>query len=204
MKRLFACALALFAATLWLMSPATGGRAEAAPLQTAIFSGGCFWCMEHDMKAIPGVVSVESGYTGGALKNPRYEDVVTERTGHYESVRVKFDPAKVSYAILLDRYWKLVDPTDDSGQFCDRGPSYRPAVFVNGPEQRKIAEASRAKAAKDLKTGQMRAPIIDATTFWPAEEYHRDYAVRNKTHYDLYRMGCGRDSRLAQVWGSAG
>jgi peptide-methionine (S)-S-oxide reductase len=204
MKRLFAPVLALLAATLLLVTASHGGRAQAAPLETAIFSGGCFWCMEHDMKAIPGVVSVESGYTGGTLNNPRYEDVITERTGHYESVRVKFDPAKISYAILLDRYWKLVDPTDDGGQFCDRGPSYRPAVFVSGPEQRKIAEASRAMAAKQLKTGQMRTPIIDATTFWPAEEYHRDYAVRHKANYEIYRMDCGRDRRLAQIWGTAG
>jgi len=150
------------------------------------------------------VVSVESGYTGGQLQNPRYEDVITERTGHYESVRVKFDPDKISYAILLDRYWKLVDPTDDGGQFCDRGPSYRPAVFVTGPEQRKIAEASRARAAKALKEGQMKTPIIDASTFWPAEEYHRDYSERHKFAYDMYRTGCGRDRRLAMIWGTAG
>ena len=202
MKRLIAHALALTAALAVML--AAGRSTEAAPLQTAVFAGGCFWCMESDMKAIPGVVSVESGYTGGTLDNPTYEDVVTERTGHYESVRVKFDPAQLSYARLLERYWKLVDPTDDSGQFCDRGPSYRPAVFVSGPEQQKIAEASRAAAAKALRVGQMKAPILPLKTFYPAEEYHRDYAKRNKTSYEIYRMGCGRDRRLAQVWGSAG
>ena len=203
MKRLFAPpALAIVAALAVML--ATGRTVEAAPLQTAVFSGGCFWCMESDMKAIPGVVSVESGYTGGTLDNPTYEDVVTERTGHYEAVRVKFDPAKVTYARLLDRYWKLVDPTDDSGQFCDRGPSYRPAVFVDGPAQRKIAEDSRAAAAKQLKVGQMKEPILPLKAFYPAEEYHRDYAKRNKASYEIYRMGCGRDRRLGQVWGSAG
>ena len=178
--------------------------ANAAKTETAILAGGCFWCMETDMKAIPGVVSVESGYTGGTLKNPSYQDVLTEKTGHYEAVRVKFDPSKISYAQLLARYWKLVDPTDNSGQFCDRGPSYRPAVFVNGPEQKKIAEDSRAQAAKQLKMGMMATPILPLGAFWPAEEYHRDYAKRHAFSYNVYRQGCGRDDRLAAVWGRAG
>jgi peptide-methionine (S)-S-oxide reductase len=186
----------------WTLAPAAPAR--AAPTETAIFAGGCFWCMESDMKAIPGVVSVESGYTGGSLKNPHYQDVITEQTGHYESVRVKFDPASISYRQLLDRYWKLVDPTDSGGQFCDRGPSYRPAVFVNGPEQQKAAEESRAAAAKKLKTGRMLTQILPATTFYPAEEEHRDYAKRHSLSYEMYRTGCGRDARLAAVWGKAG
>jgi peptide-methionine (S)-S-oxide reductase len=181
-------------------------RASAAPakVETAIFAGGCFWCMESDMKAIPGVVSVESGYTGGTLKNPKYEDVITEKTGHYESVRVTFDPSKLTYRQLLDRYWKLVDPTDNGGQFCDRGPSYRPAVFVSGPAQQKAAEESRAAAARNLKTGRMVTQILPATTFYPAEEYHRDFAKRHALQYEMYRTGCGRDARLAEVWGKAG
>jgi peptide-methionine (S)-S-oxide reductase len=202
MNRLFAAVLAVVAASALML---TGIAARAAPpVQTAVFAGGCFWCMESDMKAIPGVVSVESGYTGGTLDNPSYEDVVTERTGHYESVRVTFDPAKLTYARLLDRYWKLVDPTDENGQFCDRGPSYRPAVFVANPDQRKVAEVSRAAAAKQLKTGQMKEQVLPLKAFWPAEAYHRDYAKRNKLSYEMYRMGCGRDRRLAQLWGSAG
>jgi peptide-methionine (S)-S-oxide reductase len=176
-------------------------HAAPAKTETAVFAGGCFWCMESDMKNIPGVVSVESGYTGGTLKNPTYQDVITERTGHYESVRVRFDPAKISYAGLMNRYWKLVDPTDPGGQFCDRGPSYRTAVFVNGPQQRAIAEKSRAEAAKKLKTGKMTTQVLNLAEFWPAEEYHRDYAHRNKLNYSAYRLGCGRDRRLAQVWG---
>ena len=141
-------------------------QAKPAPkLEQAIFAGGCFWCMEHDMKAIPGVTAVMSGYTGGTLANPRYEDVVTETTGHYESVRVTYDANKITYAQLLDRYWPLVDPTDDGGQFCDRGPSYRPAVFVT-PSQRPIAEASRTKWAAKLKSGMMKAQIVNASRFY--------------------------------------
>jgi peptide-methionine (S)-S-oxide reductase len=202
LRKLAALAVVALAFVWALAAPPLASA--AAKTETAIFAGGCFWCMESDMKAIPGVVSVESGYTGGTLKNPTYQDVITEKTGHYESVRVKFDPARITYRQLLDRYWKLVDPTDDGGQFCDRGPSYRPAVFVNGPEQQKIAEASRAAAAKNLKTGRMLTPILPATTFYPAEEYHRDFAKRHALQYEMYRTGCGRDARLAQVWGRAG
>jgi peptide-methionine (S)-S-oxide reductase len=160
--------------------------------------------MESDMKSIPGVAAVESGYTGGTLKNPRYEDVLTEQTGHYEAVRIRFDPRQISYRQLLDRYWKLVDPTDIGGQFCDRGPSYRPAVFVSGPAQQKIAEESRVAAARALKSGSMLAPILPAWPFYLAEERHRDFAARNKISYEMYRTGCGRDARLTQVWGRAG
>ena len=180
------------------------GAVSAEKPQTAVFAGGCFWCMESDMKAIPGVISVQSGYTGGHLVNPSYQDVVTETTGHYESVKVTFDPTRLSYQQLLARYWKLVDPTDEGGQFCDRGPSYRPAVFVNGPEQRKIAEGSRAVAARNLKTGSMKEQILGLGPFYPAEEYHRDYAARHHENYEYYRQGCGRDARLEQLWGKAG
>jgi peptide-methionine (S)-S-oxide reductase len=198
-------AMRVFALLAIVVLAAVGGRALAAPrLQSAVFAGGCFWCMESDMKAIPGVASVESGYTGGTLAHPTYQDVLTERTGHYEAVRVRFDPSQITYRQLLDRYWKLTDPTDDGGQFCDRGPSYRPAVFVSGPEQRKAAEESRADAAKLLKTGTMKAQILALGPFWPAEEYHRDYARRNRQSYELYRAGCGRDRRLEAVWGRAG
>jgi peptide-methionine (S)-S-oxide reductase len=199
-RKLAALAVVVLAMGWALASPPA---AKAAKLDTAIFAGGCFWCMENDMKAIPGVVSVESGYTGGTTKNPTYQDVITEKTGHYESVRVSFDPTKLTYRQLLDRYWKLVDPTDNGGQFCDRGPSYRPAVFVNGPAQQKTAEDSRAAAAKTLKTGRMITPILPATMFYPAEEYHRDFAKRHALQYEMYRTGCGRDARLATVWGQA-
>ena len=173
---------------------------KPAPPATAVFAGGCFWCMENDMRGIPGVLKVESGYTGGHVDRPTYRDVTSETSGHYEAVRVTYDPAKLDYGFLLYKYWKLVDPTDDGGQFCDRGPSYKPAVFVT-PAQRPIAEKSHAEAAKRLKTGTMKARILDAKTFWPAEAYHRDYAKNHAIEYRAYRMGCGRDLRLKQVWG---
>ena len=195
---------ALLLAGLFML--ATPLAAQAAPppkpaLQTAVFSGGCFWCMEHDMKGIPGVVAVESGYTGGHVDRPTYEDVTSETSGHYESVKVTFDPSKIDYGFLLYKYWKLVDPTDDGGQFCDRGPSYRPAIFVANDQQRKIAEQSKIEAQKQLKHGTIIVPILPLKTFWPAEEYHRNFSETNALHYNLYRAGCGRDARLRQVWG---
>jgi peptide-methionine (S)-S-oxide reductase len=200
MRRLLTLIAAFIALTASPAFAATPAK-PAAKTATAVFAGGCFWCMEHDMQGVPGVIKVESGYTGGHVNNPSYRDVTSETSGHYESVRVTYDPAKLDYGFLLYRYWKLVDPTDNEGQFCDRGPSYRPAVFVNGPEQRKIAEKSRADAATRLKSGKMVTPILDLKAFWPAEEYHRDYAKRNALNYQAYRVGCGRDLRLKQVWG---
>jgi peptide-methionine (S)-S-oxide reductase len=191
----------LIAAFALLLGASTPGLARAAPLQTAVFSGGCFWCMEHDMKAIPGVVSVESGYTGGTVDHPTYEEVSSETTGHYESVKVIFDPAKIDYGFLLYRYWKLIDPTDNGGQFCDRGPSYRPAIFVANPQQRAIAQKSEADAQKQLKHGKIIVPILPLKTFWPAEAYHRDYAHTHMIEYNIYRVGCGRDATLKKVWG---
>ena len=195
---LIAALIASFAAIV--LPGAAPAATPPAKTATAVFAGGCFWCMEHDMGGIPGVLKVESGYTGGHVKNPTYRDVTSERSGHYESVRVTYDPAKLDYGFLLYRYWKLVDPTDDGGQFCDRGPSYKPAVFVT-PAQRPIAEKSRAEAAKRLKSGTMKTQILDLKTFWPAEAYHRDYAKNHSIDYNVYRLGCGRDLRLKQVWG---
>jgi peptide-methionine (S)-S-oxide reductase len=195
LKRLAAAVAGLL---LFAFVPA---HAAGPPLQTAVFSGGCFWCMEHDMKAIPGVVSVQSGYTGGNVDHPTYEQVSSETTGHYESVRVTFDPKKIDYGFLLYRYWKLVDPTDDGGQFCDRGPSYRPAIFVANDQQRKIAEQSKLEAQKQLKHGKIIVPILPLKAFWPAEDYHRDYAHTHVIEYNLYRAGCGRDATLKKVWG---
>jgi peptide-methionine (S)-S-oxide reductase len=197
-RRRLACLLIGLAALL------AAPLAHAAPppgLQQAVFAGGCFWCMEHDMKGIPGVVSVESGYTGGHVDHPTYEDVTSETSGHYESVRVTFDPKKVDYGFILYRYWKLIDPTDDGGQFCDRGPSYRPAIFVANEEQRKAAEQSKIEAQKQLKRGRIIVPILPLKTFWPAEEYHRNFAETHAFHYQAYRTGCGRDARLREVWG---
>lgn len=175
-------------------------KAPSAAVQEAVFAGGCFWCMEHDMGAIAGVLSVQSGYTGGHLPNPTYEDVTSETSGHYESVKVRFDSGRITYRQLVDRYWRLTDPTDNGGQFCDRGPSYRPAIFVT-PAQRADAEASKAALiASNRVNGRVVTEILPLGPFYPAEEYHRDYAKRNPLRYASYRTGCGRDARLRQVW----
>lgn len=189
--------LGFFALVFAAIAPASAQPAR----QTAVFAGGCFWCMEHDMGAIPGVLSVESGYTGGTLRNPSYEDVLTERTGHYEAVRVTFDANVISYRQLVDRYWRLIDPTDNGGQFCDRGPSYRAAIFVT-PAQRGEATASRDAVINSNRVrGRVVTAILPLATFYEAEEYHRDYARRNPTRYAIYRAGCGRDATLRRVWG---
>lgn len=189
--------LALFAL---LLAP----LAHAQEKQQAVFAGGCFWCMEADMGYIPGVISVESGYTGGREKNPTYLQVASHQTGHYEAVRVTFDPTRISYEQLLSRYWPLIDPTDANGQFCDRGQSYAPALFAS-PSQKAAAEKSKQQViASGRVNGTVIVPILPLGDFWPAEEYHRNYAKRNKADYDAYRAGCRRDDRLAQVWKPVG
>jgi peptide-methionine (S)-S-oxide reductase len=175
--------------------------AFAAPAETAIFAGGCFWSMQHDMEHIPGVVSTEVGYTGGHTAHPTYEDVSTETTGHLESIKVTFDPAKISYAALVQRYWHLIDPTDAGGAFCDRGASYHSAVFVNSPDQRRIAEASKAALEMGPLKGKIVTPIRDAVAFWPAEDYHQHYSDKNVMAYGAYRTGCGKDGVLRHIWG---
>lgn len=171
-------------------------------LQTAVFAGGCFWSMEHDMEPVPGVVQVVSGYAGGRLSNPSYADVSSETTGHLESIKVTFDSSKISYAALVERYWHMIDPTDDGGAFCDRGASYHSAIFVAGPEQRRIAEASRAALGRGPLKGRIVTPIRDAAAFWPAETYHQHYAAKHPFEYAAYRTGCGKDRRIRQVWGA--
>jgi len=170
-------------------------------LETAVFSGGCFWTMEHGLETIPGVVKAVSGYTGGHVPHPTYADVTTETTGHYESVQVTYDPSRISYRQLTDRYWRLIDPTDDGGQACDRGPSYRSAVFVASPEQRRAAEESLAAINTGKLKGHIATRILPAQTFWPAEDYHQQFTVKNPVRYNAYRIGCGRDGILKSIWG---
>ena len=185
-----------------VLAATTALPALAQPrLETAVFAGGCFWTMEHGLETIPGVVKAVSGYTGGHLQHPTYADVTTETTGHYESVQVTFDPSKISYRQLTDRYWRLIDPTDDGGQACDRGPSYRSAVFVASPEQRKAAEASLAAINTGKLKGHIATRILPAQTFWPAEDYHQQFTVKNPVRYSAYRIGCGRDGILKSIWG---
>lgn len=186
----------LFAVFLLTLGISISAVANA---ETATFAGGCFWCMDSEFAELPGVAKVVSGYTGGHTANPTYEEVSAGNTGHFESIEVTFDPAKISYAKLLDLYWHNIDPTDEYGQFCDKGSQYRAGIFYHNDEQKKLAEASRARVQKIL--GQDVATIIEpASIFYPAEDYHQDYYIKNKVRYKMYRMGCGRDAKLDEVW----
>ncbi len=170
----------------------------------ATFAGGCFWSMERAFEGVPGVVSVTSGYTDGRLQDPSYRQVSSGGTGHLESVDVLCDPAQVSYEMLLDTFWHNVDPTQANGQFCDYGEQYRTGIFVHGDAQRRAAEASKATLGRTKPfEAAIVTPIRTASRFWPAEEEHQDYAARHPWDYALYRKGCGRDARLAELWGSA-
>ncbi len=191
--------LAALAAAAVIVAPAAFA---AGGLQTAVFAGGCFWTMERDFENVPGVVSAVSGYTGGKEQHPTYDQVSSETTGHVESVRVTFDPRKITYAQLVEHYWRFIDPTDAGGQACDRGASYHPAIFVAGADQTRAAAAS--KAALQVKFhNKIIVPIRVASTFWPAEEYHQRYAQKHPLDYGAYRVGCGRDTILKRLWGSA-
>lgn len=178
------------------------GAAASAATAVATFAGGCFWCVESDFDKVPGVLETESGYTGGTLENPTYDDVTAGGTGHYEAVRITYDPAKVSYDKLLDVFWHSVDPTDAGGQFCDRGESYRTAVFAHSPEQKQAAVASKKtiNESGDLQ-GSIVTPILMAKAFYPAEDYHQGYYMKDPLRYRFYRFGCGRDNRLREIWG---
>ena len=167
----------------------------AAALKSAVFAGGCFWSAEHDIEHTPGVTKVVVGYSGGARRSPTYGD----HAGHLESIQVTYDPARISYPQLVDAFFHHIDPTDPDGQICDKGPSYRTAVFTASPQEQAEAEAVKAKVAKTL--GQpVATQVAPAKTFWPAEAYHQDYAKKNPASYQAYRIGCGRDARLKAVW----
>jgi peptide-methionine (S)-S-oxide reductase len=169
---------------------------------TAIFAGGCFWCMEKPFDQMPGVISTTSGYTGGTLENPTYNQVGRGGTGHIEAVKIIYDPLRVTYAQLLDTYWKQVDPFDPDGQFCDQGETYAPAIFVATPAEQAAAEASKSKVETRFPGQTIGVRIIPAKTFWDAEGYHQDYYLKNPIRYNYYRTGCGRDARLKAVWGA--
>jgi len=216
-SRLKALLGGLLLGLLLVLPLASGGAAVAAEpaitvakapqgvvVEEAVFAGGCFWCLEHDLEHLPGVIDAVSGYSGGSLRNPTYRQVSAGGTGHQEVVRVRFDPAQLSYATLLRSYWRNVDPLDDGGQFCDRGSSYRPVIFTRGDDQQQQARASLQAAAKELKrpASELRVQIRPLQTFWPAEDYHQNYAETNAVKYNYYRWACGRDRRLDAVWGS--
>lgn len=167
----------------------------------AVFAGGCFWCMVKPFETQPGIIAVTSGYTGGHVPNPTYEQVTTGTTGHTEAVEIDYDPSLVSYEQLVEIYWQQTDPTDAFGQFADRGDSYRPVIYYSNEEEREIAEASKKQLQE---SGRFDRPIVTKieprSEFYPAEEYHQDYYKKNKIHYNLYREGSGRGSFLRKHW----
>ena len=185
---------------LALSIPLYAGPARAAEPQTAIFAGGCFWCVESDFDKIDGVLSTVSGYIGGTTDNPTYYDHT--EANHREAVRIEFDPDKVTYEDLLTSFFRSVDPTDAGGQFCDRGHSYTTAVYAVGEEQLAAAEEARQQAGAELGR-EIVTEIAPAPAFWPAEDYHQDFYKKNPLRYTYYRSACGRDARLEEVWGKA-
>jgi len=168
---------------------------------TALFAGGCFWCTEADFEKMPGVISAESGYLGGHKANPTYEEVSAGGTGHTEAVRVVYDPTKISYAQLVERFWRTIDPTVKDRQFCDSGNQYRSAIFWQNEIERGIAEKSRDALLASGQFKNIHTEIARSAPFYPAEEYHQDYYKKNPVRYTYYRYHCGRDARLEELWG---
>ena len=194
---------------LGLAAIMAGGHAvnsqTVPPTAVATFGAGCFWCTESDFDKVAGVLETTSGFMGGTLANPSYDMVVSGRTGHVEVVQVKYDPARISYQGLLDVYWRNVDPFDAAGQFCDKGSHYRPVIFAHTAGQKKLADESKVVKAKEL-SAKFKFPVVvsieEAMPFTAAETYHQDFYKKNPGHYNRYRIGCGRDARLKQIWGA--
>jgi peptide-methionine (S)-S-oxide reductase len=190
------------------LATCSAGARDEAPTSAsgesaaAVFAGGCFWCTESDFDKVPGVLSTTSGYTGGRVENPTYEQVSGGNTGHIESVRVVYDPRRVGYSALVEHFFHTIDPLDGGGQFCDRGSQYRSAIFVASEQERQIAEGIKAKLAKVLRK-QIATEILPAAHFYPAEDYHQDYYKKNPIRYRFYRGNCGRDGRVEKVWGES-
>ncbi|GHA15955.1 peptide methionine sulfoxide reductase MsrA [Arenicella chitinivorans] len=192
----------LFGLLISSFSPLAQSAPDAKTTQTAIFAGGCFWCIEADFEKLDGVIEVESGYTGGSAKTANYKAVSRTETGHYEAVEVHYNPREISYAQLVDYFWRHIDPTDAHGQFCDKGSSYRSAIFYANDEQREIAMKSllELQASKPF-AADIVTPILPTKPFYLAETYHQDYYKKNPIRYRYYRNGCGRDQRVAELWG---
>jgi peptide-methionine (S)-S-oxide reductase len=187
--------------TVILMLCMSTGGAMAAEYKSAVFAGGCFWCLEAPFDALPGVIETESGYTGGSVPNPTYEQVSSGTTGHVEAMRVVYDPQKISFEKLLEVFWRNIDPTDGGGQFCDRGPQYRSAIFFADPEEEALAKRDKARL-EESRGMRIATEILPGAEFYSAEEYHQDYYKKNPLRYHFYRQGCGRDQRLRQIWGA--
>jgi peptide-methionine (S)-S-oxide reductase len=175
---------------------------QAHRYESAVFAGGCFWCMEPPFDALRGVVSTVSGYAGGDEKDPTYEEVSAGRTGHAESIEVTYDPTIITYASLVDVYWHNIDPTSARGQFCDKGTQYRPVIFYRSDAQRLAAEESKDRIAQLPQfKGKVAVEVVPLNRFYPAEEYHQDFYKKEPDRYYAYRRGCGRDKRLKDLWG---
>ena len=184
--------------------PSDSGVPNGGPLAKATFAGGCFWCMEPPYDKLEGVISTTSGYTGGQKANPTYEEVSAGITGHAEAVQILYDPTKISYAKLLDVFWRNIDPTTPDRQFCDVGLQYRTGIFYHNDEQKQLAQQSKQAVGQSKTFSEpIVTPITAATEFYPAEEYHQDFYQKNPFRYKFYRYGCGRDARLAELWGEA-
>jgi peptide-methionine (S)-S-oxide reductase len=207
MRKLLAFLLVLVVAgaavAVWAQRGGRTPAAHGAEVATAVFAGGCFWCTESDFDHMPGVISTTSGYTGGRLANPTYEQVSAGGTGHFEAVRVVYDPRRISYQQLVARYFRTVDPVNGGGQFCDHGDQYRTAIFVANPAERRIAETIKAQVQRQLRQ-PVATLVVARAPFYPAEEYHQDYYRKNPLRYRFYRWNCGRDQRLEQLWGRSG
>jgi peptide-methionine (S)-S-oxide reductase len=190
--------------SVFLLLLAFGGQLAAQDEAKATFAGGCFWCMEPPYDELDGVISTISGYSGGHVEDPTYQEVVSGTTGHLEVMQVTYDPSVVSYEELLDVFWVNIDPVDGGGQFCDRGQQYTTAIFYHNEEQRRLAEESREEIAESQDFGMRRiqTDIRPLEEFYRAEEYHQDYYRKNPLRYKLYRTSCGRDRRLEELWGS--
>jgi peptide-methionine (S)-S-oxide reductase len=184
-----------------LLAAGLTGAAAQDKTAKAIFAGGCFWCVEADFDKVPGVISTTSGYINGTVKNPSYKQVSAGGTGHAEAVEIVYDPAKVSFAKLLDVFWRNIDPLVKDKQFCDSGDMYRSGVFYLDDEQRKLAEETKKKVAAKFAPRMVYTEITKADTFYKAEDYHQDYYKKNEARYNFYRWNCGRDQRLEQLWG---
>jgi peptide-methionine (S)-S-oxide reductase len=195
------------AARQWAAAAALALAALAAsaqgPTAKATFAGGCFWCVEADFDKVPGVLSTTSGYIGGKVANPTYEQVASKLTGHAEAVEIVFDPSRVSYEKLVEHFWRTIDPTTKDAQFCDHGSPYRTAIFANDAAQLKAAQASLEALKKNKPFKEpVVTEILSAGPFYKAEDYHQDYYKKNPVRYQYYRSACGRDARLKQLWGS--
>jgi len=186
--------------SIWLFALLISVNSAGAEQREAIFAGGCFWCMEPPYDELEGVLDTTSGYTGGHTANPTYRSVTGGNTGHYEAVKVTYDPDKIDYAQLLEVFWRNVDPLDAGGQFCDRGSSYRTAIFVGNETHERLARDSKTRIAEQLDQ-PVATKILTAGDFYPAEDYHQDYYQKNPLRYKYYRHRCGRDQRLEELWG---